>query len=87
LVIEIPLRIKHFISSKTYVMRKLLYPILSVVMAFWYSCTSPLEGVTLQLPRALSQSNIIIEYQPENLSEDEKLTNANVVIGGQIQQK
>ncbi|WP_026994324.1 hypothetical protein [Flectobacillus major] len=65
-------------------MKKYIYTILTVTaIMFWYACTSPLEGITLKLPVALANSNVIVEFKPDNkdagtLPKDLKITIAGI---------
>ena len=64
-------------------MKKLIYILGAFMLAgAWYACTPPLEGVTLKLPVALANSNVVVQFQPSNVSAGDLPSNIKITLGG-----
>lgn len=64
-------------------MKKSLYILLAVIsISCWYACTSPLEGVTLQLPVAVKGSNVVVQFKPDNATAGDLPKDISIKIAG-----
>lgn len=64
-------------------MKKSLYILLAIIsVSCWYACTSPLEGVTLQLPVAVKGSNVVVQFKPDNAAAGDLPKDISIKIAG-----